>query len=376
MYGLTPTGLAWAALACLLIAQFWIDFDTQLLPDDLNYLILWLGLIASAMGWTTVPLASSVWGAVFGYLSLWSVYQVHHRLTGKQGMGHGDFKLLAGLGAWFGAEYLVALILLSSVVGSILGGALAAGRQAGQPGHSRFRSDPFWRAPAWWRCWPDPAGSRAWCRSHSRSRTSPDDLMLRLGLTGGIGSGKSTVAELFALQGAVLIDADAISRATTAAGGPAIAADRRGIWRGLHRGRWRAGPRQDAPGQFLRPCSARQAGGHRPSAGGTGDRHGAKRPPRPLARAASCSTFLCWSNPAAGASGSTVCWSSTVSPEVQISRVMARSGLTREEVEKIIASQASRKERLRAADIVMFNAGPPREQIAHEVKQIARRLGL
>lgn len=123
-HGLTPVGLAWAVLACLLIAQFWIDFDTQLLPDDLNYLILWLGLVVSALGWTTVPLASSVWGAVFGYLSLWSVYQLHHRLTGKQGMGHGDFKLLAGLGAWFGAEYLVALILLSSVVGSILGGAL------------------------------------------------------------------------------------------------------------------------------------------------------------------------------------------------------------------------------------------------------------
>ena len=124
MYGLTPVGMVWAVLACLLIAQFWIDFDTQLLPDDLNYLILWLGLIASAIGWTTVPLASSVWGAVFGYLSLWSVYQLHLRLTGKQGMGHGDFKLLAGLGAWFGAEYLIALILLSSVVGSLLGGTM------------------------------------------------------------------------------------------------------------------------------------------------------------------------------------------------------------------------------------------------------------
>jgi leader peptidase (prepilin peptidase)/N-methyltransferase len=123
-YGLTPTGLVWAALACLLMAQFFIDFDTQLLPDDLNYLILWLGLIASAMGWTTVALPSAVWGAVFGYLSLWTVYQVHHGLTGKQGMGHGDFKLLAGLGAWFGAEYLVAIILLSSVVGTVIGGSL------------------------------------------------------------------------------------------------------------------------------------------------------------------------------------------------------------------------------------------------------------
>jgi len=124
LHGLTPAALAWATLACLLLAQFFIDFDTQLLPDDLNYLILWLGLIAALVGWTTVPISSAVWGAVFGYLSLWSVYQVHHQLTGKQGMGHGDFKLLAGLGAWFGAEYLIALILLSSIVGSIIGGTL------------------------------------------------------------------------------------------------------------------------------------------------------------------------------------------------------------------------------------------------------------
>ena len=124
LHGLTPEGLVWAAFACLLIAQFFIDFDTQLLPDDLNYLILWLGLIASAVGWTTVPLKSAVWGAVWGYLSLWTVYQIHHALTGKQGMGHGDFKLLAGLGAWFGAEYLIALILLSSLVGTVIGGTL------------------------------------------------------------------------------------------------------------------------------------------------------------------------------------------------------------------------------------------------------------
>ena len=130
-HGLSIPAVLWAIFASLLIAQFFIDFDTQLLPDDLNYLILWLGLVAAAAGWTSVPVKSALWGAVFGYLSLWSVYQVHHLLTGKQGMGHGDFKLLAALGAWFGVEYLVALILLSSVVGSILGLSLmVAGRIA------------------------------------------------------------------------------------------------------------------------------------------------------------------------------------------------------------------------------------------------------
>jgi leader peptidase (prepilin peptidase)/N-methyltransferase len=123
-WGLTPMAAAWAALAALLVAQFLIDFDTQFLPDTLNYLILWGGLIATALGWTGISLPSSMWGAVFGYLSLWTVYQLHRALTGKEGMGHGDFKLLAALGAWFGAHYLLALILMSTLVGSILGGAL------------------------------------------------------------------------------------------------------------------------------------------------------------------------------------------------------------------------------------------------------------
>lgn len=120
-HGLTPVAAAWAVFACILVAQFFIDFDTQLLPDDLNYPLLWLGLIVAALGWTAIPLKSALWGAVFGYLSLWIIYQAHHRLTGKEGMGHGDFKLLAALGAWFGAEFLVAIVLLSSVVGALLG---------------------------------------------------------------------------------------------------------------------------------------------------------------------------------------------------------------------------------------------------------------
>ena len=119
-WGLTLPAAAWAAFAALLVCLFLIDFDTQLLPDDLNYVLLWLGLLAAALGWT-VPLKSAVWGAALGYLALWSVYQGFKLLTGKEGMGYGDFKLLAALGAWFGAEYLLAIVLLSSIVGAVLG---------------------------------------------------------------------------------------------------------------------------------------------------------------------------------------------------------------------------------------------------------------
>jgi leader peptidase (prepilin peptidase)/N-methyltransferase len=123
-HGATPAAVAWAAFASLLVVQFLIDFDTQLLPDDVNYPLLWGGLIAAATGLSTAPLRSAVWGAIWGYLSLWMVFHVYRILTGKEGFGYGDFKLLAGLGAWFGGEYLIAIILLSSIVGSLIGGVM------------------------------------------------------------------------------------------------------------------------------------------------------------------------------------------------------------------------------------------------------------
>jgi leader peptidase (prepilin peptidase)/N-methyltransferase len=122
-WGLGPVAAAWALFAALLLCQFLIDLDTQLLPDTPNYLLLWSGLLASALGWT-IPLSAAVWGAAAGYLVLWGFFHAYRLLTGKEGMGYGDFKLLAALGAWLGADHLLAILLLSSVVGALLGGAL------------------------------------------------------------------------------------------------------------------------------------------------------------------------------------------------------------------------------------------------------------
>lgn len=107
--------LSWA-----LIALTFIDFDHQLLPDDITLPLLWLGLLLSLSSLFT-DMQSSIIGAVAGYLSLWSVYQLFKLITGKEGMGYGDFKLLAVFGAWFGWQILPLVILLSSLVGAIVG---------------------------------------------------------------------------------------------------------------------------------------------------------------------------------------------------------------------------------------------------------------
>jgi leader peptidase (prepilin peptidase) / N-methyltransferase len=103
-----------------LIALSMIDFDHQLLPDDITLPLLWLGIIINIFGLFT-NLESSVIGAVFGYGTLWSVYIIFKLVTGKEGMGHGDFKLLALLGAWFGWQALPLIIILSSLVGAVIG---------------------------------------------------------------------------------------------------------------------------------------------------------------------------------------------------------------------------------------------------------------
>lgn len=119
-FGSGMAGLATLVFAYLLIAMTCIDLDTQLLPDDLTLPLLWCGLLVNLNG-AFVPLAEAVIGAVAGYLSLWSVYWLFKLTTGKEGMGYGDFKLLAALGAWLGWKMLPVIILLSSLVGALVG---------------------------------------------------------------------------------------------------------------------------------------------------------------------------------------------------------------------------------------------------------------
>jgi leader peptidase (prepilin peptidase)/N-methyltransferase len=130
---LGPTEAAlWALLLVwALVALTVIDFDTQLLPDSITLPLMWLGLVLNYFGVLT-DFNSAFWGAVAGYLSLWSVYWLFKLVTGKEGMGHGDFKLLAALGAWLGWQLLPAVILLSSLVGAVVGIALMVFKKHGR----------------------------------------------------------------------------------------------------------------------------------------------------------------------------------------------------------------------------------------------------
>ncbi len=123
-WGATPTGLAWCGFSAAIVALAMIDWDTTLLPDSITQPLLWAGLIVAALRWNSVSLPDALWGAVGGYLSLWLVYWSFKLVTGKEGMGFGDFKLYAALGAWFGWMALVPLILMASVIGAIIGIAL------------------------------------------------------------------------------------------------------------------------------------------------------------------------------------------------------------------------------------------------------------
>ncbi|MBN3563398.1 prepilin peptidase [Aliamphritea spongicola] len=119
-FGFNLISLSLVFLTWCLICLTMIDVDHQLLPDKITLPLIWLGLIINSFEYFT-SLPQALWGAVLGYLSLWSIYWLFKLLTGKEGMGYGDFKLLSALGAWAGASMLPLIILLSSLVGAILG---------------------------------------------------------------------------------------------------------------------------------------------------------------------------------------------------------------------------------------------------------------
>ena len=151
-FGFGFAALAALALTWFLIALAFIDIDHQLLPDSLTLPLLWLGLTLSlwgAQGGAGVPVdvRSSLIGAVAGYLSLWSVYHLFRLVTGKEGMGYGDFKLLAALGAWLGWQMLLPVILIAAVVGAVTGIAILAIRRQSRATPIAF--GPFLAAAGW-----------------------------------------------------------------------------------------------------------------------------------------------------------------------------------------------------------------------------------
>ena len=133
-FGFGWQGFGAIVFTCFLVALSGIDLRTQLLPDQLTLPLMWLGLVASIDS-LYMPAKPALVGAIIGYLSLWSVCWVFKQLTGKQGMGHGDFKLLAAMGAWFGLHGILPTILLSSLVGAIIGSIwlYARGRDRATP---------------------------------------------------------------------------------------------------------------------------------------------------------------------------------------------------------------------------------------------------
>ena len=137
-WGITPEAGLWCLFCAALLALALIDWDTTLLPDSITLPLLWIGLLGALLHWTSVSLTDAVWGAIGGYMSLWLVYWAFKLATGKEGMGFGDFKLFAALGAWFGWQALIPIILMASVVGAIVGIALKINSKLREGGYIPF----------------------------------------------------------------------------------------------------------------------------------------------------------------------------------------------------------------------------------------------
>jgi leader peptidase (prepilin peptidase)/N-methyltransferase len=154
-FGYGVPAVAAIIVGWFLIALTFIDLDQQLLPDALTLPLLWSGLLASLVHWTQggavgpppVDPRSAILGAAVGYLSLWSIYHLFRLITGKEGMGYGDFKLLAALGAWLGWQMLLPIVLFSAAVGAVVGVALIAVRR--QERDKPIPFGPFLAAAGW-----------------------------------------------------------------------------------------------------------------------------------------------------------------------------------------------------------------------------------
>lgn len=137
-WGLTAEALAWCGFSAAVLALACIDWDTTLLPDDITLPLLWAGLCSAGLRLIDTALPDALWGAVAGYLSLWLVYWAFKLVTGKEGMGYGDFKLFAAFGAWFGWQALIPVILMASVVGAVVGIAIKLLGQLHEGGYVPF----------------------------------------------------------------------------------------------------------------------------------------------------------------------------------------------------------------------------------------------
>lgn len=137
-WGIGIEALAWCGFSAALVALTFIDWDTTLLPDDITLPLLWAGLTLSGLQVTDVQLNHSVFGAIAGYLSLWTIYWAFKLATGKEGMGYGDFKLFAALGAWFGWQALLPIILIASIIGAFVGIAIKFADRLREGGYVPF----------------------------------------------------------------------------------------------------------------------------------------------------------------------------------------------------------------------------------------------
>lgn len=145
-YGLDTQGWAVLTLSWWLIAITITDIEHQLIPDRLSLPLLWAGLLVNSSPWAIVDLSQAVWGSAIGYSSLWLLFQVHRALTGKEGMGYGDFKLSAALGAWLGMYALIPIFILAGSLAVLVMGAVQLWKKQG---HAAFAFGPWLAIAAW-----------------------------------------------------------------------------------------------------------------------------------------------------------------------------------------------------------------------------------